>query len=168
MLAWQTCEVPHVATHEANRGLAALTLCDAYRNGGTMEIRFDWPGQVRVGDKSVRYAGHVEGQVPASLRRYARTVGVTLGTHDRGAIFPDEARALFLAVTPMPASLAARATTAMSDYGIPPERLGCFRPSRGNHAGGHSSHGCFAIHIRFSNRESDLSPTLMRPDLHSL
>lgn len=123
VLAWQTCEVPHVATHEANRGLAALTLCDAYRNGGTMEIRFDRPGQVRVGDKSVRYAGHVEGQVPASLRRYARTVGVTLGTHDRGAIFPDEARALFLAVTPMPASLAARATTAMSDYGIPPERL---------------------------------------------
>ena len=37
--AWQTCEVPHVATHEANRALAALTLADAFQNGGTMEIR---------------------------------------------------------------------------------------------------------------------------------
>ena len=34
VLAWQTCEVPHLATHEANRTLAALTLCDAFQNGG--------------------------------------------------------------------------------------------------------------------------------------
>ena len=36
VVAWQTCEVPHVATNEANRALAALTLCDAFQNGGTM------------------------------------------------------------------------------------------------------------------------------------
>ena len=123
VLAWQTCEVPHVATHEANRGLTALMLCDAYRNGGTMEIRFDRPGQVWLDGKAIRYAGHPEAQVPASLRRYARTVGVALGSHDPGAIFPDEARELFLAVTPMPASLAARAHGAMTTFGIPPERL---------------------------------------------
>ena len=35
-----SCEVPHLGTHEANRALSALILCDAFRNGGTMEIRF--------------------------------------------------------------------------------------------------------------------------------
>jgi hypothetical protein len=123
--AWQTCEVPHVATHEANRALAALTLCDAFQNGGTMEIRFDRDARIIKNGKPITYHGHPEKQVPASLRRFARTVGVILGAEDPKAITPAEARELFLAITPMPAELRARAEYAVAHRGITPERI-CF------------------------------------------
>lgn len=125
VLAWQTCEVPHVATHEANRALAALTLCDAFQNGGTMEIRFDRGGRVAFGSQTFAYDGHPEGQVPASLRRYGRTVGVMLGEEDPGAIIPGEARELFLAVTPMRPELRERVEGEIGNRGTAPERL-CF------------------------------------------
>lgn len=108
--AWQTCEVPHVAAHEANRALAALMLCDAFQGGGTMEVRF---------------TGHPERQIPASLRRYARTAGVGLGAAGPATISPAEARELFLAVTPMPGELRDRVRKAIEAEGIAPERL-CF------------------------------------------
>lgn len=123
--AWQTCEVPHVATHEANRALAALTLCDAFQSGGTMEIRFDRATRTVVNGIQIRYKGHPEGRVPASLRRYGRTVGLVLGSADPGSISPAEARELFLAVTPMPDALRERARRATDTQGITPERL-CF------------------------------------------
>lgn len=130
--AWQTCEVPHVATHDANRALAALMLCDTFQSGGTMEIRFDRPVSVRIpapdgisGCITRRYHGHPEGRVPASLRRYGRTVGVELGAQHPGSIFPAEARALFQAVTPMPNELAARVEQATTLGLASPERL-CF------------------------------------------
>ena len=97
--------MPHVATHEANRALAALTLCDAFQNGGTMEIRFDRDARFMQDGKPITYHGHPEKAVPASLRRFGRTVGVTLGAEDPRAITPAEARELFLAITPMPAEL---------------------------------------------------------------
>jgi hypothetical protein len=127
VLAWQTCEVPHVATHEGNRTLAALTLCDAFRNGGTMEIRFDCTARIKLDghDKPTTYRGHPEGRVPASLRRFGRTLGVELGAQDPAAISPAESRALFRAVTRMPADLAARAEEAVRRDGLAPERL-CF------------------------------------------
>ncbi len=123
--AWQTCEVPHVATHEGNRALAALTLCDAFENGGTMEIRFDREVRVIKDGRTVRLPGHPEGAVPASLRRFGRTVGVALGATDPAAITPDEARELFLAITPLPDGLRARVDTAVRRRGITPERV-CF------------------------------------------
>jgi hypothetical protein len=122
-LAWQTCEVPHVATHEANRALAVITLCDAFQNGGTMEIRFDQPATLTLEKKRLRYDGHPEKAVPASLRRFARTVGVEVGVEDEAAISPREARELFRAVTPMPAELRERADNAVAAIGIKPERL---------------------------------------------
>lgn len=125
VVAWQTCEVPHVATHEANRALAALTLCDAFQNGGTMEIRFDRKAKLVVNGKLKTYNGHPEGQVPASLRRYGRTIGVALGAADPAAISPAEARELFLAITPMPPGLRSRVDAAISSNGILPERI-CF------------------------------------------
>lgn len=135
IVAWQTCEVPHVLAHEANRALAALMLCDAFQSGGTMEIRFDRPARIVASGRSrhngelveidARYAGHPEGRVPASLRRYGRTVGIALGGKDGSAISPDEARALFLAVTPMPDSLRARVLQAVDAGLASPERL-CF------------------------------------------
>jgi hypothetical protein len=125
VVAWQTCEVPHVATHEANRALAALTLCDAFQNGGTMEIRFDRQARLYVDGSQVVFRGHPEGMVPASLRRFGRTVGVLLGVEDPAAITPSEARQLFLAVTPMPPRLRARVDTAIRTCAITPERI-CF------------------------------------------
>lgn len=125
VVAWQTCEVPHVATHEGNRALAALTLCDAFQNGGTMEIRFDRDAWLSWNGKRIAYHGHPEKVVPASLRRYGRTVGVYLGEEDPAAITPAEARELFLAVTPMPAELRARVDDAVATRGISPERI-CF------------------------------------------
>jgi hypothetical protein len=62
-------------------------------------------------------------RVPASLRRYGRTVGVELGATDRGAISPAEARELFIAVTPMPDELRSRVEWAVEHDGIAPERL---------------------------------------------
>lgn len=91
--AWQTCEAPHVAAHEGNRALAALTLAEAFRTGGTMEIRFD---------------EHPERAVPARLQQFARTRGIMLGADDACAITPSEARDLMQAVTPMPSALATR------------------------------------------------------------
>jgi hypothetical protein len=123
VVAWQTCEVPHVATHEANRALTALTLCDAFKSGGTMEIRFDRPARIQDGDSVKVFNGHPEQRVPASLRRYGRTVGVELGADDPAAISPSEARALFRAVTPMPDDLRGRVDFATANEGIAPERI---------------------------------------------
>lgn len=123
--AWQTCEVPHVATHEANRALAALMLCDAFQNGGTMEVRFDRRTAVTLPDKTVIYDSHPEGRVPASLRRYGRTVGIQLGSDDPASISPRETRDLFLAVTPMPPALRQRVAAATKTAGVAPERV-CF------------------------------------------
>lgn len=121
--AWQTCEVPHVATHEGNRALAALTLCDAFQGGGTMEIRFDRTARIIHEGKRLTYAGHPEMAVPASLRRFGRTVGVSLGGEDPGSISPREARDLFLAITPMPDALRARVNDAVDHRGMTPERI---------------------------------------------
>ena len=123
--AWQTCEVPHVATHEGNRALAALTLCDAFQNGGTMEIRFDRKARITHKGSPLDFDGHPEKRVPASLRRFGRSVGVTLGEDDAASISPREARELFLAITPMPSELRARVDDAVEHLRVTPERI-CF------------------------------------------
>lgn len=124
VLAWQTCELPHVGTHEANRALAALMLCDAYQSGGTMEIRFDRPAQLdsKLGS-TLNYKGHPEMAVPASLRRFGRTVDLELGAEGPAFISPAEARQLFLSVTPMPGGLERRVHEAVSRGLASPERL---------------------------------------------
>ena len=106
-----TCEAPHVATHEANRAMAALILCDAFQNGGTMEIRFGERGR--------------EDAVPPALRRFGRSVGKSLGMEEPCCISPQEARDLFLAVTPMPDELRDRCDDLFDRGVISPERL-CF------------------------------------------
>lgn len=121
VVAWQTCEVPHVATNEANRALTALMLCDAFKNGGTMEIRFD--RQVSATGFDRKITGHPEGTVPAALRRYARTVGIFDIKEDDRSITPSIARDLFRAVTPMPDDLRSRVDFATATEGIAPERL---------------------------------------------
>lgn len=106
-----TCEVPHLATHEANRAMAALILCDAFQCGGTMEIRFGPPNR--------------QLPIPSALRRFGRAQGIDLGLEDPAAITPAEARNLFMAVTPIPDDLRMQ-TAAYFDRGLlSPERI-CF------------------------------------------
>jgi hypothetical protein len=121
VVGWQTCEVSHVATNEANRALTALMLCDAFKNGGTMEVRFDRPA--RATGMKHEILGHPEGKVPAALRRFARTVGVGGISADATAISPVVARKLFRSVTPMPDDLRARVDFATANEGIAPERI---------------------------------------------
>lgn len=121
VVAWQTCEVTHVATNEASRALTALMLCDAFKSGGTMEVRFDRPARATGIDKAI--PGHPEEKVPAALRRFARTVGVEGLSDDARSITPVVARELFRAVTPMPEDLRARVDHATANEGIAPERL---------------------------------------------
>lgn len=107
---WLTCDVPHVATSEGSRALAALLLCDAFQSGGTMEIDF---------------SHHPEQAVPASLRRFGRTVGIPLGAETPGgaSISPAEARELFWQVTPMPDALRRRARVLVDNGLLSIERL---------------------------------------------
>ncbi len=109
--AYATCEAPHLATHEPDRAMAAMLLCDAFQNGGTMEVRFGVRGD--------------EEPVPAALRRLARSLGLALGVEDPHAITPSEARDFFLAVTPIPDDLRARSLDVMDRGAVSPERL-CF------------------------------------------
>jgi hypothetical protein len=99
-----------------------------------MEVRFDRPAKLaatgttkRQGtavEIKVEYDGHPEGgRVPASLRRYGRTVGVPLGEDDPAAISPREARQLFLAITKMPGDLRRRINRAVGHGVASPERL---------------------------------------------
>jgi hypothetical protein len=137
VLAWQTCEVPHVAANEANRALTALMLCDAFQSGGTMEIRFDRPAHIvadgvtaksgRTVKVDVNYQGHPELRVPTSLRRFARTLDISLGLgdEDQARITPEQARELFLKITPMPDGLVQRVKDAVAQGVATPERL-CF------------------------------------------
>lgn len=108
--AYASCEVPHLATGEADRAMAALIMCDAFQSGGTMEIRFGKPG-----------GG--ERPVPHALRRFARVRGLKVGARDRNSISPKEARDLFLAVTPMSDDLRHCAFEAFDAGRISPERL---------------------------------------------
>lgn len=106
-----TGEVPHVATHEASRALAALILCDAFQNGGTMEIRFGEPRENMA--------------IPPALARFARTADLQLGIDDPACITPAEARELFMAVTPMPDELRLRVNDLVDRGVVSPERI-CF------------------------------------------
>ena len=133
VVAWQTCEVAHLAAHESNRGLIGLILCDAYKNGGTMEIRFDRPLRLRAAGISPRtgkqinlditYAGHPEGRVPAAIRRYGRTVGVGVGVDDPASISPNESRRLFRAVSKLPEDLQTRVDQVVRSGAVAPERF---------------------------------------------
>ena len=69
--------------YDATAALSAPTLCDAFQNGGTMEIRFDTPVWLRVNGKQKMYEGHPEGRVPASLRRELRELVVVVQTKQR-------------------------------------------------------------------------------------
>lgn len=111
VVEFETCEVSHLATHEGNRALTALLLCDAFQNGGTMELRFGSESHPKV--------------IPPAMRRFARSRSIELGGEDPYAVTPSEARELFVAVTPMPDNLRDRCFDVLDRGMLSPERL-CF------------------------------------------
>ena len=88
--------------------LTAIALCEAFATGTTMEMRF---------------TRHPERRVPAALDRYARVNGIDVGTEDPAVITPEEARELFLAVTPMSDGLRARGGRLFANGSLTPERV---------------------------------------------
>jgi hypothetical protein len=105
---WLTTEAPHVGAHAGDRALAIVNLCEAFKAGTTMELRFD---------------EHPERQVPAALRQYARTLSVPIGADDPVAVTPAEARALFLAAAQFPDDLRLRVEQTAATGEMTPERL---------------------------------------------
>jgi hypothetical protein len=104
--AWHTSQEPHVNAHEGTRAMVAITLAEAFRSGGTMEVRFD---------------NHPEQAVPAVLAQWARVHGVELDD-ERPAITPAQARLLLLEATEMPDELRGRVAALASDGGLSLER----------------------------------------------
>jgi hypothetical protein len=102
---WQTSQEPHVNAHEGARALTAMMLAEAFRSGGTMEIRFD---------------EHPERAVPAALAQWARTVG--LSTSDGPVITPIAARDLMLEATALPAGVRRRISQLANAGGFGVER----------------------------------------------
>lgn len=80
-----TSDVPEYEPHSGAKMTATFLLSEAYKCGGTMEIRF---------------SDYVEGgRVPAALCRLARELGVCLNHAEEGRITPSEARQFYLALT---------------------------------------------------------------------
>ena len=82
--------------HEAARFVVTFLLCEAYRGGGTMEIEF------------TRDFGRKRGLIPGQIHALARARNVGLQHFGEGRIAPQEAKALFEAVTDLPESTRAR------------------------------------------------------------
>lgn len=82
-----TTSIPQYEPDSGVRGLALFLLCEAYKCGGTMEIRF---------------TGNVEGgRVPAELEALAERLGVPIPLDSITAhrLTPSDSRALFAALT---------------------------------------------------------------------
>lgn len=89
-----------ISEYEKDSGCRALTLillADAYKSGGSMEIRF---------------TKHVEGgRIPADLVALAAKLHVSLSGIERGQITPSEAKRLFMALSGFRSEIADRIDT---------------------------------------------------------
>ncbi len=113
------CLIANVPDYEPGSGAkmtSAFLLSEAYKCGGTMEIRF---------------TENVEGKrVPAALREFARERGVDLSHANEGRITPSEARQLFMALAEFPDGLRRRIIT-MSERGVLSQERACYVVNHG-------------------------------------
>ena len=83
--------IPEYEADSGARALSLLILTDAFKNGGSMEIRF---------------TENVEGgEVPGALRELAASEGIELEGALEGVIYPHESRQLYIALTGFTESL---------------------------------------------------------------
>jgi len=86
-----TAEIPEYDPLAGTQALATFLLSEAYKCGGTMEIRFT---------KNVE-----DGKVPNGLKQLATRYGVAIGQNDKDRISPAEAKSFYAALTNFPAEL---------------------------------------------------------------
>jgi len=86
-----TADIPEYGPLAGAMALASFLLSEAYKCGGTMEIRFT---------KNVE-----GGQVPQELQDLARQYEIVFSQANAGKILPEEAKALYAALTDFPPSL---------------------------------------------------------------
>lgn len=86
-----TARIPEYDPLAGAHALSAFLLSEAYKCGGTMEIRF---------------TENIEsGRVPAELKQLASRYGVQVGKEDKDRITPAEAKAFYAALTDLPVHL---------------------------------------------------------------
>lgn len=89
-----TAAIPEYEADSGVHGLSLLLLSDAYKSGGSMEMRF---------------TEHIEdGQVPRELVKLARTEGIRFEHNQKGIITPSEAKQLYAALTGFSAKIRER------------------------------------------------------------
>jgi len=111
-----TSDVPEYEPGSGARMTATFLLSEAYKCGGSMEIRF---------------SRNVEGgTVPATLGRLAQGFGVELRHRSDGRIVPSEARQLFLALTGFAPDLHAKIMALRTAGKLSPERV-CYSVHHG-------------------------------------
>lgn len=86
-----TAEIPEYDLFAGVLALSAFLLSEAYKCGGTMEIRFT---------KNVE-----DGQIPQELQDLARQYGIVFSQASAGKVLPGEAKALYAALTDFPPGL---------------------------------------------------------------
>ncbi len=109
-------DVPEYEPGSGARMTSAFLLSEAYKCGGTMEIRF---------------SQYVEGgRVATSLRRFARKLGVKFEHVTEGRITPSEARQLYMALTGFSPSLRDQ-IVALSMQGRLSQERACYAVQHG-------------------------------------
>ena len=99
-----TAMIPEYEPDSGCRSLSLILLSDAYKSGGTMEIKF---------------TGHVEGgRVPAEICRLAKDLGVGLSHIHEGGLSPAEAKRLYLALSGFPPHVAEKVLSMEDEGGI--------------------------------------------------
>ncbi|HUW95601.1 MAG TPA: SMI1/KNR4 family protein [Anaerolineae bacterium] len=103
-----TSDVPEYEPDSGGRMTSAFLLSEAYKCGGTMEIRF---------------SEHAEdGKVPTSLCRLAQKLGVDLNHIADGRITPSEARRFYMALTGFSPALQKRIIALSTERKLSQER----------------------------------------------
>lgn len=113
-----TADVPQYEADSGARGLALFLLCEAFKCGGSMELRF---------------TEHVEGgQVPTALQRIAAAYGMSFEHHHatQGRIDPRNARELFARLTGFSDDIYERVDLLSSQGSLSIERV-CYAIQRG-------------------------------------
>lgn len=111
-----TSDAPDYEIHSGAKMTLAFLLSEAYKCGGTLEIRFT---------KNVE-----AGKVPASICILADYFGISLKDIGRGRITSSEARLLYLELTDFSVQLHGKILDAASDGKLAPESV-CFAVNNG-------------------------------------
>lgn len=111
-----TTDLPEFEEGSSARVMWSFLLSEAFKCGGTMEIRF---------------SEYVEGgHIPRNLAFFAQKLGIEFGHDDEGRITPTEARRVYLAITQFTPQLREKIFSMAEEDLLSPERA-CYAVHRG-------------------------------------